>query len=311
MALLGDNANITLENSLILAEGASGVTSENQVFYNINSGYQLANADDANWKSFTHYTSSGSEETVLDLSWLVISDAEFEDEDVTVGQDGNGSFTVSVAVPKTNQNLTYYVAYEARKSMSESADPTLYVAVNDPAGSEVEVELGRSGYYTLLNLYSTDGFYHYIQDIPEENQATVFHIAITRLQNPYEADSIEWNVVRMDDGSDVIELTFETVVNGSIYYLNTNGIPTEESETANITNQTAQLPFDAETVQYWLTPMIQGYIYPTISSPAYNADSREPLLKPDVTISGGYQEDGSREDYQSLQDGNVYESGAI
>ncbi len=312
VALLGDNANITLENSLILAEGASGVTSENQVFYNINSGYQLANADDANWKSFTHYTSSGSEETVLDLSWLVISDAEFnQDEDVTVGQDGNGSFTVSVAVPKTNQNLTYYVAYEARKSMSESADPTLYVAANDPAGSEVEVELGRSGYYTLLNLYSTDGFYHYIQDIPEEDQATVFpYNTDDSAQNPYEADNIGWNVVRMDDGSDVIELTFKTVVEGSIYYLNTDGIPTDGSDREEITGQTVQLPFDTETVQYWLTPMIQGYIYPTISSPAYNADSREPLLKPDVTISGGYQEDGSREDYQSLQDGNVYESGS-
>lgn len=305
VALLGDNANITLENSLILAEGASGVTSENQVFYNINSGYQLANTDGANWKSFTHYTNSGSEETVLDLSWLVI------DEDVTVGQDGNGSFTVSVAVPKTNQNLTYYVAYEARKSMSESADPTLYVAVNDPAGSEFEVELGRSGYYTLLNLYSTDGFYHYIQDIPEEDQATVFpYNTDDSAQNPYEADNIGWNVVRMDDGSDVIELTFKTVVEGSIYYLNTDGIPTDGSDREEITGQTVQLPFDTETVQYWLTPMIQGYIYPTISSPAYNADSREPLLKPDVTISGGYQEDGSREDYQSLQEGNVYESGS-
>ena len=312
VALLGDNANITLENSLILAEGASGVTSENQVFYNINSGYQLTNTDGANWKSFTHYTNSGSEETVLDLSWLVISDAEFnQDEDVTVGQDGNGSFTVSVAVPKTNQNLTYYVAYEARKSMSELADPTLYVAANDPAGSEVEVELGRSGYYTLLNLYSTDGFYHYIQDIPEEGQATVFpYNTDDSAQNPYEADNIGWNVVRMDDGSDVIELTFKTVVEGSIYYLNTDGIPTDGSDREEITGQTVQLPFDTETVQYWLTPMIQGYIYPTISSPAYNADSREPLLKPDVTISGGYQEDGSREDYQSLQDGNVYESGS-
>lgn len=310
VANIEGDITINLKNSLILAEGASGVTSEDQVFYNINSGYQLANADGANWKSFTYYTSSGSEETVLDLSWLVISDAKFDRGDVTADQDGSGSFTVSVAEPKTNQNLTYYVAYEARKSMSESSDPTLYVAANDPVGSEVEVELGRSGYYTLLNLYSTDGFYHYIQDIPKEDQATVFPHSNNPAQNPYEADSIGWNVVRMDDGSDVIELTFETVVNGSIYYLNTNGIPTEGSETANITNQTAQLPFDAETVQYWLTPMIQGYIYPTISSPAYNADSREPLLKPDVTISGGYQEDGSREDYQSLQEGNVYESGS-
>lgn len=299
-AFTDEGTEITLSDSLILATGSLGITSGENVYYNVDQGYALAEGENANWSTFNRYTDNGAESEILDLSWLVVDtkfDAEFSTSEHVL------TVEIPEGIQKGSADLDYTFAYEARKSMDESSDPKLYVE------SGATSDLKQSGYYTLLNVYATDQFYHYTQEI-EETKTVYPYNEDSKDQNPYAEDKITWSVVRQDDGSDKIELTFENVVNGSIYYLNTDGVPTDDSDSEIITGQTVQLPFDAETVQYWLTPMIQGYIYPTISSPAYNADSREPLLKPDVTISGGYQEDGSREDYQSLQDGNVYESGS-
>ena len=299
-AFTDEGTEITLSDSLILATGSLGITSGENVYYNVDQGYALAEGENANWSTFNRYTDNGAESEILDLSWLVVDtkfDAEFSTSEHVL------TVEIPEGIQKGSADLDYTFAYEARKSMDESSDPKLYVE------SGATSDLKQSGYYTLLNVYATDQFYHYTQEI--EKAKTVYsYNEDSKDQNPYAEDKITWSVVRQDDGSDRIELTFENVVNGSIYYLNTNGVPTNGSDSATITGQTVQLPFDSETVQYWLTPMINGYIYPTISSDVYDASSREPLLKPEVTISSGYKADGTREEYQSLQDGVAYESGS-
>ena len=289
-------ASITLSDSLILATGSTGVTSGSGVYYNTNQGRQLA-GEETKWKIFNRYTTGGSTEDVLELSWLVVN-TEFN-------SDFN-SGTLTITVPqdrlKRNANLEYRIAYEARKTMTEALDPVLYV------DSSSEINLGSSGYYELLNLYATDGFFHYTQEI--ENPQRIYPYNMENPgQNPYESPT--WSVERLDDGSDVIQLTFSEGSSGSVYYLTSEGIPTEgNSEPAELQEQTVQLPFDTATVQYWLTPMIDGYIYPTIQSKLYGADDRKALPLPNVTISSAYNADGTEADYTELTENASYESGS-
>lgn len=290
-------ASITLSDSLILATGSTGVTSGSGVYYNTNQGRQLA-GEETKWKIFNRYTTGGSTEDVLELSWLV-ADTEFTSEFNT------GTSTLTIAVPqdslKRSGELEYTIAYEARKSMAEALDPMLYVA------DSAEIDLESSGYYERLNLYATDGFFHYTQEI--EDPQRVYPYNTDTSQNPY--DSPTWSVERLDDGSDVIQLTFSEGSSGSVYYLTSEGIPTEgNSEPAELQEQTVQLPFDTATVQYWLTPMIDGYIYPTIQSKLYGADDRKALPLPNVTISSAYNADGTEADYTELTENASYESGS-
>ena len=137
---------------------------------------------------------------------------------------------------------------------------------------------------------STDGFFHYTQEI--EDLQRVYPYNTDTSQNPY--DSPTWSVERLDDGSDVIQLTFRREAAGRcITLLQREFRPEGNSEPAELQEQTVQLPFDTATVQYWLTPMIDGYIYPTIQSKLYGADDRKALPLPNVTISSAYNADGT------------------
>lgn len=250
--------------------------------------------DDANWASVSKYdVDEGiiSLSTAQDLKWLV-KDAEF-----TYSTPAEGIVTASMQSQTFTRGLEYAIAYNARTSMDDTSQDTIYLSTTDG-----KLNLAASGYYRLLNAYATDGYYHYVTE-PVGLEGAAF-------KYPYNNDepfgigttNNDQIITRASNNplEDVAQITLNNKgISGRIYY-NVNSadsVPTSEGELKELLEGVVQLPFDAEEAIYNIVPVIDNYIYPMLQTRKFNQSDKAPIPKPEVTCYNYYDVDGNKNDY--------------
>lgn len=260
-----------------------------------------------NWTSYEKYTSATATETAFDLAWLVVKETDAAPVFTYTLAESDKKITVGLAAGKnrTSKNLSYSIAYNARKTMSDAVEDTVYYTSDDA------MELGDSGYYRLLSTYATDGYYHYTNGVTE--------LADAEVQYPYDPAApytiTEQKVVCVTEASsweDRIQITFSgSVTGGTVYYEPASTlIPNGSSEKETIgTDGTVKLPFEMDTVTYRITPVISGRIYQTQTTNAFTQADRTVLPAPSVTCFDYYDANGSENTYQAFDKSKSYEAG--
>ena len=260
------------------------------------------------WSSYVKYNSLKNQESLFDLAWLV-KEAEF-----TYGApDDSGNMAVSFDGALTNEPITYSVAYNARKSMKETSEDSIYIS-----DSSV-IELGDSGYYRCLNTYATDGYYHYTEQATSLDSAEwIYPYNDPVTTNPYTIDENDGTVERtLNPLQDNIRIEFSLPNNyqsGELYYLINveESIPStseENQEYIEISNEgVGLLPFETDNLQYKLTPVIDGHIYPTQQTRTFLFTEKKPIPKPEITCFDYYDADQNINDYVVLTVNGSYEA---
>ncbi len=244
-----------------------------------------------NWKSFIRYTSEGSEETIGDLAWLV---KESTDENPLFTTSHGTEERITVSALRTSGTREYRYAYRARKQL-EDEEKQLYVSTSE------NLELKQSGYYQPVNLYATDGYYHYTKTYLE-NTAMIYPFNEVTSEKPNgEKPSFFtagcWSVKR-DQSTLTDTISLELVsTDPTIYYRkDTQGawIQEDYSDTTHV-----EFPFDEESTTIYVTPVNGGKIYETEKGPAGDEDvfddkDRALLPAPGVEVSDSFSSNGNK-----------------
>ena len=266
----------------------------------INDSYtaELTTAPNNNWAEFKkpELDADGniSEQSGVDMSWLVV-DGAF---DYTEPDDA-GNITANLKNTKTSKNISYTFAYRGRKSLSETK------VENDYLSDTNVIELGNSGYYTLLGAYATDGYYHYQTTIDTDPE---------RLY-PYDSDGWDLEIIRANPVDDQMELEFSKAITGTMnFHINDKiTIPYEgvgsQLQKATVSAGVVLLPFDLENVEYHMVPEVKGHIYPPLISESYSEKLKTPIEKPSVTAYDFYNSVGNLQNYKAFAMGDSYVAG--
>lgn len=275
------------------------------------------------WTTYKKYVSGEngtiSEEEYGDLSWLVKTESE-SDPCFTYSEPSENQIEAALKDSRKltgdHFSLSYAVAYNVRRSMEVASEDHVYLSETD--GS---MNLGESGYYRILNTYATDGYYHYCTE-------SVALGSVPRVY-PYVADPAQVPEISsqtiertLDPMIDVIKITLNNAADGIIYYrlvqddsIQGGSVPdmTDESVAAD-ENGSIQLSFDlieTEAAQYRLVPVVDGRIYPALTTRIFEQAEREPIPKPVVTCYNFYNSEGMKNTYQPLSaDGGSYQAGS-
>ena len=256
-----------------------------------------ASAPGANWSSISKYVeeSAGilSTHQEIDLGWLV-KNASFEYTTPT-----GGNMTANIVSKKmTSAQLTYAIAYNARRSLDDNSENNLYLS------KDGSLNLAKSGYYRLLNAYATDGYYHYITPMITLQNAEVKYPYNTSA--PFAIERQEVKRSNVNPLLDVVEVALDSDISGKIFF-NTNSagsIPTSGEDEAILQNGVVNLPFDMETenVTYMIVPVIEEYIYPTLSTITFSQAQKPALPKPEVNAYNYYNASGVKNDYVTFEE---------
>lgn len=271
-------------------KGNLGVTDNNTI--KVGSSAQPEAGWD-NWKSFTRYTSEGTKETIGDLAWLV---KESTDADPLFTTSHGTEERITVSALRTSGKTDYRYAYLARKQL-EDKEKQLYVSTSENLGLE------KSGYYQPVNLYATDGYYHYTKTYPE-NTAMIYPFNEVTSEKPngekpsfFTANG--WSVKRDQSTlTDTISLELvSTDLDLTVYYRkDTNGTWTQ-ADYSDTTH--AEFPFDEEAATIYVTPVRGGKIYETEKGPAgdknvFDDKDRALLPAPGVEVSDSFSSNGNK-----------------
>lgn len=258
-----------------------------------------------NWTLYDEYSQSEgviSKVTFADLSWLVKT-TPFSYS--TPNTDGKITVTLGDDKKITSKPLgNIAVGYTARKSLNDFENQAYY-------SNTGLIELGNSGFYKVLAAYTTDGYYHYREDVssgtivypyPEEGPFTFVSGSILRSKlNPLE---------------DVVELVIESnsTNTGTVYYVVNNatavpGMGTNPKFTSLTSQGIAIIPFKEESEQYRMAVVVNNHIYPTIESGAFSSANKLALPKPNVSVFNYYNSNGERNTYSSFGDSSSYIAG--
>ena len=310
-------AGIAAEAENVSAKWSDIYLTGDEDFYGIGSGTPAASvtsvpasAPGENWSSVSKYVeeSAGilSTHQEIDLGWL-IKNASF-----TYAAPSGGNMTANLTSDKmTSAPLTYAIAYNARRSLDDNSENNLYLSTD---GS---LNLAKSGYYRLLNAYATDGYYHYATEMTTlENAAFVYPY---NANAPFEIEKQEVKRSNVNPLLDVVEIKLNSDISGKVFFdTNSAGsIPTAEGDEATLQNGVVSLPFDMETdyVSYLIVPVIEEYIYPTLSTITFTQAQKPALPKPEVKAYNYYQASGAKNDYVTFEESTssqerFYEAGS-
>ena len=256
------------------------------------------------WITYERYVKKDTAitaETHAELTWLV-KDVDFNyadptDNAVVVSLDNNDKIT--------NGSLQHAIVYVARKNLSATSERIAHFS------DQPFIDLGNSGFYGLLSMYATDGYYHYIEETGynEQNDSLTIRYPYSN-EGPLTIDEGNSKVIRsnLDPLEDKVQLQLAPVKTGKIYYIanDMNTLPTASSTSVDISSTgTVDLPFQTENVQYHMVAVVGGHIYPAFDSAVYTKDARASLPKPQVKVFDYYNEDGEKNTYRSFGDSNA------
>ena len=237
-----------------------------------------------NWKKYSYYQSESDQVKEFDLGWLVKEDAF----SVTAPSGTQTAVQAELKRRLSESPLSWHMAYRARQKTNDQ-NRQLYYCENQ------KLELGKSGYYQIENLYATDGYYHYLQGA-EENT----HYPFAGDMKPVFYEENDWSVVRTDRDSlqDQIQVRLkEEIATGSciIYYydIDTNSWKEAETLSDNGGREVKAFPFDAADVKIRILPQLDNKFYEEEEEKDFGQSDHLPLPAPRVTISDFYKEDGT------------------
>lgn len=161
------------------------------------------------WKRYSYYQSESDQAGGFDLGWLVKEDAFSITPPVTNAQT---VVQTKIKDAASGRNYSYYMAYSARREQTDQ-DHQIYYCTGP------NLNLGSSGYYKIIKLYATDGYYHYLK----EEDTSYSYPFMTDNQKPQFFEAGGWKVVRKNKTSleDEIQLTIhDNVKDLTLYYYN-------------------------------------------------------------------------------------------
>lgn len=266
-------------------------------------------ANSESWASYTKYSQEAESgviaSTFADLAWLVKADAFSYTTDAESNQ-----IKVTVSAPKTSQPLDYSVAYNARRSLADASEDSIYLSVDG------NLVLGDSGYYRQLSAYATDGYYHYNTAVSGLAQAEMVYPH--RSDAPISIDENGYAVIRSTNPlDDKIQVTLSPAdgLNGTIYY-NINDMTTVPNTAdnsnrapANLANGQVLLPFQEDSVAFRLVPVVDGYIYPSMATKDFKLSDKEPLPVPEIFTYNYYASNGNKNEYQPFVPNTTFDAG--
>ena len=257
------------------------------------------------WDIVEKYSADGTKQKFGDLAWLV------KESTFNTGAVNGGKIQITVASSDllSDRTLAYTIAYNARKSMSETSENNVYVSADE------NMELGQSGYYRVLNSYATDGYYHYCSDI-KKISGTAEAVIIYPYKDEFSGYQVKsGDIVRSSTNplEDEVKIELNENDSGTAYFSYRSSdligsIPTDSDESVVITDGVINLPFEMNSVSYRIVPIVDGHIYPAISTTTFDESNKEPVPKPNITVFDYYDKDGNENTYQALGQG-AYEVG--
>lgn len=258
------------------------------------------------WITYERYVKKDTAitaETHAELKWLV-KDVDFKyadptDNAVVVSLDNNDKIT--------NGSLQHAIVYVARKDMNATSEKIAHFS------EQPSIDLGDSGFYGLLSMYATDGYYHYIEETGYNEESDSLTIVYPYSnEGPLTIDKSEVIRSNMDPLEDKVQLKLDPIREGKIYYIanDMNTLPTASSSSVDISSTgTVDLPFQTENVQYHMVAVVGGHIYPAFDSAVYTKDARASLPKPQVNVFDYYNEAGEKNSYRSFRTNASYIAG--
>ena len=246
------------------------------------------------WKRYSYYQSESDQAGGFDLGWLVKKDAFSITPPVTNAQT---VVQTKIKDAASSRNYSYYMAYSARREQTDQ-DHQIYYC------TEPNLNLGSSGYYKIIKLYATDGYYHYLK----EEDTSYSYPFMTDNQKPQFFEAGGWKVVRKNKTSleDEIQLTiFDNVKDLTLYYYNEKQSGWTESSAETIEGKTVKtFPFQTAEVSIRTLPQYEQKFYEE-ETKKFAVTDHLPLPAPGVQVSDFYQE-GGKENIVDFKNGNIY-----
>lgn len=246
------------------------------------------------WKRYSYYQSESDQAGGFDLGWLVKEDAFSITPPVTNAQT---VVQTKIKDAASGRNYSYYMAYSARREQTDQ-DHQIYYC------TESNLNLGSSGYYKIIKLYATDGYYHYLK----EEDTSYSYPFMTDNQKPQFFEAGGWKVVRKNKTSleDEIQLTiFDNVKDLTLYYYNEKQSGWTESSAETIEGKTVKtFPFQTAEVSIRTLPQYEQKFYEE-ETKKFAVTDHLPLPAPGVQVSDFYQE-GGKENIVDFKNGNIY-----
>ena len=256
-------------------------------------------AGGANWQVLEKYIGSDgtvSVENAAELNWLV-KDVKF-----TYAAPVDGKIAVSLNEKLTSKSLDYSIIYTARKNITDSVENKAYF-------SNAKIDLGNSGFYRLVNIAATDGYYHYEEIVDSDTINYPYSD-----EGPFTIDKNSCKVIRISVNplEEIVELKFKPEISGTVYYLvnDTVSLPAmgggmTKSAPLNA-DGIVRIPFLEENAQYRMVVVTeQGHIYPAVVSDTFSKDAKEALPKASISTFSYYNSDGKENPYRSIGEENV------
>lgn len=247
-----------------------------------------------NWKRYSYYQSESDQAGGFDLGWLVKEDAFSITPPVTNAQT---VVQTKIKDAASGRNYSYYMAYSARREQTDQ-DHQIYYC------TESNLNLGSSGYYKIIKLYATDGYYHYLK----EEDTSYSYPFMTDNQKPQFFEAGGWKVVRKNKTflEDEIQLTiFDNVKDLTLYYYNEKQSGWTESSAETIEGKTVKtFPFQTAEVSIRTLPQYEQKFYEE-ETKKFAVTDHLPLPAPGVQVSDFYQE-GGKENIVDFKNGNIY-----
>lgn len=247
-----------------------------------------------NWKRYSYYQSESDQAGGFDLGWLVKENAFSITPPVTNAQT---VVQTKIKDAASGRNYSYYMAYSARREQTDQ-DHQIYYC------TEPNLNLGNSGYYKIIKLYATDGYYHYLK----EEDTSYNYPFMTDNQKPQFFEAGGWKVVRKDKTSleDEIQLTIhDNVKDLTLYYYNEKQSGWTESSAETIEGKTVKtFPFQTAEVSIRTLPQYEQKFYEE-ETKKFAVTDHLPLPAPGVQVSDFYQE-GGKENIVDFKNGNIY-----
>ena len=247
-----------------------------------------------NWERYSYYQSESDQAGGFDLGWLVKKDAFSITPPVTNAQT---VVQTKIKDAASGRNYVYYMAYSARREQTDQ-DHQIYYC------TESNLNLGSSGYYKIIKLYATDGYYHYLK----EEDTSYSYPFMTDNKKPQFFEAGSWKVVRKDKTSleDEIQLTIhDNVKDLTLYYYNEKQSGWTESSAETIEGKTVKtFPFQTAEVSIRTLPQYEQKFYEE-ETKKFAVTDHLPLPAPGVQVSDFYQE-GGKENIVDFKNGNIY-----
>lgn len=284
------------------------------------------------WSDYVIANSSGSNR-YYDLSWLIkkydfdgagtVADTTvFAADAINTGKQ----IKISIFTPSgvSGRVVTQgSIVYNARKALTDTSEDTLFYFRRGASDTELKIDLEDSAYYRVVDIYQTDGYYHYYyyagdnaDDVDTALGKAVYYFPYStdRTYNPYSQAVLGTGFASVKRSTstgnvqDMIEITMPSYNNkafsGILYYLTTDdaesrAVP-DSTYSLAVNSGKATVFYGGEDIIYRVTPYEESHIYPTVSTAEFTADSLEALPKPTVTYSGLFDNTGNLKEEQNL-----------